>query len=70
MVFALETQHGKPLEWGCRIEEMVIVHKDETELITRLESMLGGTVVRLKVRRVDLVNDSTVVDVRYRMNSD
>ena len=32
--------------------------------------MLGGTVVRLKVRRVDLVNDSTVVDVRYRMNSD
>ena len=34
MVFALETQHGKPLEWGCRIEEMVIVHKDETELIT------------------------------------
>ena len=32
--------------------------------------MLGGTVVRLKVRRIDLVNDSTVVDVRYRMNSD
>ena len=45
-------------------------HTDETELITRLESMLGGTVVRLKVRRIDLVNDSTVVDVRYRMNSD
>jgi len=45
-------------------------HTDETELIARLESMLGGTVVRLKVRRVDLVNDSTVVDVRYRMNGD
>jgi tRNA (Thr-GGU) A37 N-methylase len=30
--------------------------------------MLGGTVVRLKVRRIDLVNDSTIVDVRYRMN--
>jgi len=34
MVFALETQHGKPLEWGVRIEEMVIVHADQTELIT------------------------------------
>jgi len=43
-------------------------HTDETELITRLESMLGGTVVRLKVRRIDLVNDSTIVDVRYRLN--
>ena len=43
-------------------------HTDETELIARLESMLGGTVVRLKVRRIDLVNDSTIVDVRYRLN--
>ena len=34
MVFALETQHGKPLEWGVRIEEMVIVHEKDTELIT------------------------------------
>ena len=31
------------------------------------ESMLGGTVVRLKVRRIDLVNDSTIVDVRFRL---
>ena len=43
-------------------------HTDETELIARLESMLGGTVVRLKVRRIDLVNDSPIVDVRYRLN--
>jgi len=41
-------------------------HTDETELTARLEDMLGGRIVRLKVRRVDLVNDSTVVDVRYR----
>ena len=34
MVFALETQHGKPFEWGVRIEEMLIVHEDQTELIT------------------------------------
>jgi len=34
MVFALETQHGKVLEWGVRIEEMLIVHEDRTELIS------------------------------------
>ncbi|MEE8394441.1 MAG: M24 family metallopeptidase, partial [bacterium] len=35
MVFALETQHGKNLEWGVRIEEMLIVHEDRTELISK-----------------------------------
>ena len=34
MVFALETQHGKMLEWGVRIEEMLIVHEDRTEIIS------------------------------------
>lgn len=34
MVFALETQHGKPLEFGVRIEEMLIVHEDHTEIIS------------------------------------
>lgn len=34
MVFALETQHGKVLEWGVRIEEMLIVHADHSELIS------------------------------------
>ena len=34
MVFALETQHGKPLEFGVRIEEMLIVHEDSTEIIS------------------------------------
>ncbi len=34
MVFALETQHGKVHEFGVRIEEMLIVHEDRTELIT------------------------------------
>tara|TARA_B110000438_G_scaffold301493_1_gene356521 strand:- start:1545 stop:2102 length:558 start_codon:yes stop_codon:yes gene_type:complete len=43
-------------------------HTDESELRERLELMLGGTVVRLKVRRIDLVNDSTVVDVCYKLN--
>lgn len=34
MVFALETQHGKTHEFGVRIEEMLIVHDDRTELIS------------------------------------
>ena len=34
MVFALETQHGKTHEFGVRIEEMLIVHPDRTELIS------------------------------------
>ena len=34
MVFALETQHGKMLEWGVRIEEMLIVHKDKIEIVS------------------------------------
>ena len=34
MVFALETQHGKMLQWGVRIEEMLIVHKDKIEIVS------------------------------------
>jgi Xaa-Pro dipeptidase len=34
MVFALETQHGKMYRWGVRIEEMLIVHEDRTEIIS------------------------------------
>lgn len=46
---------------------------DERAMVARLESLLGGTagrvkVERVKVKKVDLVNDSTVVDVRYSLN--
>jgi Xaa-Pro aminopeptidase len=34
MVFALETQHGKVHKYGVRIEEMLIVHENETEIIS------------------------------------
>jgi hypothetical protein len=46
---------------------------DNAELIRVLEGLLGGSsqvsVRRVKVRRIDLVNDSTNVDVYYRMRS-
>jgi len=38
---------------------------DEGELQERLETLLGGRVHRMKVRRLDMVNDTTVVDVRF-----
>ena len=40
---------------------------DEAELVARLETLLGGKVRKLRVKRVDLVNDTTVVDVRYEV---
>ncbi len=39
---------------------------DEAVLRAQLEQLLGGTVVGVKVRRIDLVNDTTSVDVRFR----
>jgi hypothetical protein len=44
-------------------------YTDEAELRARLENLLGGRVQRMKVQRLDLVNDSTTVDVRYRLES-
>lgn len=40
-------------------------YADEAELTLRLEDLLGGSIRRVKVKRLDLVNDTTVVAVRY-----
>ncbi len=40
---------------------------EESLLIGRLETLLGAEVQRVKVKRVDLVNDTTTVDVRFRL---
>jgi hypothetical protein len=40
---------------------------DEGALTAHLEGLLGADVKHLAVRRVDLVNDLTTVDVRYRL---
>lgn len=42
---------------------------DEAELTSRLEALLRADVVKLKVKRVDLVNDTTAVDVRFRLRA-
>ncbi|MBB2943954.1 hypothetical protein FB565_003683 [Actinoplanes lutulentus] len=42
-----------------------VAYTDEDALRTHLETLLGGRVTSMVVRQVDLVNDSTLVDVRY-----
>lgn len=41
---------------------------DERDAIDRLEQLLGGTVKRIVVRDVDLVNETTRVDVRFQID--
>ena len=43
-------------------------YTDEQELRDDLEKMLNATIRRLQVQRVDLVNNSSVVDVRFTVN--
>jgi hypothetical protein len=42
-------------------------YADEPELRQVLEGMLGARVHRVSVQKLDLVNDSTVVEVRYQL---
>lgn len=42
-------------------------YTDEIELIAVLERLLGGTVRRLTVKKVDLVDDTTSVEVRFEV---
>ena len=40
---------------------------DENELITELEDLLGAQVRSVDLKSLDLVNDTTIVEVHYRM---
>lgn len=42
-------------------------YTDESALRVELESVLGAHIDLFSVRQIDLVNDTTVVDVRYRL---
>ena len=56
---------------GSRHQQLVLdrAYTDEAVLTERLAGLLGATIVRVKVKKVDLVNDSTSVDVRFRLSS-
>ena len=42
---------------------------DERVLTDHLEQLLNAQVLRMKVKRIDMVNDTTTVDVRYRLRT-
>lgn len=42
-----------------------VAYTDEQAIVEHLALLLGGRIVNLSVKQVDLVNDSTLVDVRY-----
>jgi hypothetical protein len=52
-----------------RVETLTLdaAYTDERALVQRLEHLLGAKVHRVAVRRVDLVNDTTNVEVRYEI---
>lgn len=53
---------------GYRSHPITLDHAftDEVALVAHLEQLLGADVSRVDVLKVDLVNDTTQVDVRYR----
>ncbi|WP_395245413.1 DUF4956 domain-containing protein [Agromyces sp. MMS24-K17] len=53
-------------------QQLVMVARavaDEQELAAHLESVLGGRVLRVRVEELDLVDDTTRVDVRFEVPS-
>ncbi len=61
-----------PLLGGYRRQVVTLdrAHLDEDELRDRLAELFGVRIHRVHVRKTDLVHDTTVVDVRYRLGAD
>ncbi len=58
-----------PQLFGSYRREVVLLDRalpTEPELIAHLEQRLGAEVKHVSVQKLDLVNDTTLVDVRYR----
>jgi len=53
-----------------RVVTLDRAYLDEADLEAALAGLLGGRVLRLEVLETDLVRDTTVVDVRYRISRD
>jgi hypothetical protein len=46
-----------------------VIHADDAALVADLERRLGGQVLNCRVKDIDYVRDTMVVDVRYRVGS-
>ncbi|QCB93909.1 DUF4956 domain-containing protein [Cellulomonas shaoxiangyii] len=68
LVAVLAADHPRLLQRHRR-QELVLdgAHVDEVALVARLEGLLGARVHTVSVQRVDLVDDTTWVDVRYEV---
>lgn len=45
-----------------------VAHTDENALRSHLEAVLSARIVNLTIKHVDLVNDTTLIEVRYRID--
>ncbi len=54
-------------QYRNQIVNLDAAYTDETALVMRLENLLNAKVHHANVRKVDLVNDTTSVDVRYEL---
>lgn len=54
--------------YRSQVVNLGVAITDESELIGHLEGLLGAKVHRVKVRKVDMVNETTNVEVRYRLD--
>lgn len=68
MLMVLAVGDHPSLLAGYRTQVVTLdrAYTDEEELRIRLESMFHARVHRITPRRIDLVDDTTVVEVRYR----
>lgn len=72
IVAALAIGDHPALFGAYRVQTMTLdrAFTDEAELRRHLAALLGGTIHRVHVRRVDLVQDTTQVEVRFRLAAD
>lgn len=54
-------------QYRNQIVNLDSAYTDESALVMRLEGLLNARVLHANVRKVDLVNDTTSVDVRYAL---
>ena len=70
LVVAVLTLADSPRLMARYRQQTMVVDRaivDEVALVAHLEQLLGCRVHQVSVQRLDLVNDTTLVDVRYRM---
>ncbi len=68
LILLVMTLADHPRLFARHHSQLVVLDRaitDHEELVQHLEQLLGGRVTGLSVQRLDLVNDSTWVDVRF-----